>query len=72
VIDGLLGLISIEVRGELVIVTEVEPLTPSSLAEIVADPGATAVAVPLSLMKRTPALEEVHTGDFSTLLVPST
>jgi hypothetical protein len=72
VIDGLLGLMSIEVRGELVIVTVVEPLTPSALAEIVAEPGATAVAIPLLLVKRIAALEVVHTGDFSTALLPST
>jgi hypothetical protein len=72
VIDGLLGLISIEVRGELVIVTAVEPLTPFSLAEIVAEPGAIAVATPLSLMKRTATLEVVHTADFRTPLLPST
>jgi hypothetical protein len=67
----LLGLISIEVRGELVMVTVVEPLTPSPVAEIVADPDVTAVADLLSLMKRTSALEVVHTTDVSTLLVPS-
>jgi len=72
VIEGLLGLTSIDVRGEVVIVTVVEPLTPSSLAEIVAEPGATAVAIPLSLIKTTPALEVVQTGAFSTPLVPST
>ena len=72
VIVGLLGLISIEVRGELVIVTVVEPLTPSWLAEIVAEPVATAVAIPLSFMKTTPAFDVVHTGAFSTPLLPST
>ena len=71
-IVGLLGLISMEVRGELVMVTLVEPLTPSSLAEIVAEPGATAVAIPVSFMKTTPALDVVQTGAFNTPRVPST
>lgn len=72
VIEGLAGLISIETSGELVIVTVVDPVTPLSLAEIVAEPGAIVVATPLSLIKRTFTFELVQAGDFSTPVLPST
>ncbi len=47
---GFTGLISIEFSGDVVTVTLVEPEMPSALAEIVADPGAIAVATPDALM----------------------
>lgn len=72
VIEGLAGLISIETRGELVIVTVVDPVIPLSLAEIVAEPGAMVVATPLSLINSTLTFEVVQTGDFSTPVLPST
>ena len=44
--DTFVGVTSIEVSGEVVTLTVVDPETPSELAEIVAEPAATAVAMP--------------------------
>jgi hypothetical protein len=72
VILGFVGETWIEVSGEVRMVTVVEPLTPRSLAEMVADPGATVVAIPFALIKTKAALELVQTGDLSTPVLPST
>lgn len=69
---GLVGDIRIDVKGEFRILTVVDPLTPRSLAETVAEPLDTAVATPFALMKTTAALELVHAGFFSTPVLPST
>jgi hypothetical protein len=54
-----------------VAVIVVLPKLPVRLAEIVAEPVATAVAIPFALMKTTAALELVQTGPFSTPVLPS-
>jgi hypothetical protein len=67
----LVGDTTMDVNGEFRIVTVVDPLTPRWVAEIVAEPVATAVATPFALMKTTAALELVQAGPFSTPVLPS-
>ena len=68
--DTFEGASSIDVRGEVVTLTVVDPDTPSELAEIVAEPSATAVATPALLINTIVALEVVQTGADSTLALP--
>lgn len=64
------GVSWIEVRGEVVTVTVVDPDTPSELAEIVAEPGATVVAIPALLINTIVAFEVVQTGSERTFALP--
>ncbi len=59
-----------EFRGDVVTLTVVEPETPSELADIVAEPTATALAIPEALTYTIAAFEVVQVGDDSTFVVP--
>ena len=68
--DTFVGVTSIDVSGDVVMVTEVDPATPSALAEIVAEPSATAVATPALLINTMVAFEVVQTGSDRTFALP--
>jgi hypothetical protein len=64
------GLTWIEFKGDVVTLTVVEPEIPSELAEIVAEPVATAVATPELLMKTIVAFDVVQAGTPRTFVLP--
>ena len=64
------GATSIDVRGDVVTLTVVDPDTPSEVAEIVAEPAAIAVATPALLINTMVAFEVVQTGPERTFALP--
>ncbi len=68
--DVFAGEISIEFKGDVVTLTTVEAVTPSDVADIVAEPEAIAVASPLLLTNTIAAFDVVQSGTPKTFLLP--
>ncbi len=69
--DGLIGFTVIEVSGESVTVTEVDPIAAPELAVTVALPALKALPTPAEVINSTAAFEELHVTALSTLVEPS-